>query len=66
MFLVGIVGYSRLEFSQSHPMTDPNSVEADRLAADLVERTQEDGLHLHWAPLLIDSPITEIRMISPP
>ena len=47
LFLVGIAGYSRLKFSQSHPITDPNSVEADKLTAALVERTQEEGLHLH-------------------
>ena len=55
MFLVGITGYSRLEFAQSHPMTDSNSIEVDRFVFALVERTQEDDLHLQWAPLLVDS-----------
>ena len=54
-FLVRITGYLRLEFSQSHPMNDPNSVEADNLAAIYVERTQKDGLYLYWALLLVDS-----------
>ena len=34
----------------------PNSVKANRLVAVSVERTQENNLHLHWAPLLFDSP----------